>query len=325
MKYIVLIPHGSRTGGPEALYQLADALAHFEQDVSIWLYQHEDLNKILAFSHEGFIPPGTIFNVADRHQDFPEYQNYKATYCNFVDFSKNTCFIFPEVICHWSILFSQFRSIIWWLSVDNGFSVLGKLNINFLRQKNIFHLYQSEYAGKFLEIMNLSEKYRLSDYTPIEKEEISKNTKKDIISINSGKRNIFDISEIGNNLEKKLGIPVVKIRDMKRDDVYSTLKRSFVYIDLSRFPGKDRMPREAIIRGAGVVLLKSGAFLDFFIPDEFIVEMNQINHLDLLVRNIVINFSELHSRLSSACNVIFSEKTQFFCDVFRIISLMDND
>ena len=64
----------------------------------------------------------------------------------------------------------------------------------------------------------------------------------------------------------------VPISSMTHDEVITTLKESLVFIDFGFFPGKDRLPREAILAGTPVIISKRGnaaSSEDFALGDEF--------------------------------------------------------
>jgi hypothetical protein len=74
-------------------------------------------------------------------------------------------------------------------------------------------------------------------------------------------------------------VAFVPIRDMTKAQVRDTLFGARVYIDFGHQPGKDRVPREAAIAGAVVLLLAAGAancFVDHPLPPDYLFTEDDI-------------------------------------------------
>lgn len=162
-----------RTGGPEALHQLCDALH------------------------------GNIF-YDDKESDvllYPEYSN--ITIVKEIPDSKNTVIIIPEGndISEFCSKHPLSKIVLWWLSFD-----WGKKHLESHKKQKVLHAYQSEYAR----LMVGEDGIMLSDYTNIEEPlkqkkiyRIAYNPKKDHITprvfqgciplINMTKQEMIDI------------------------------------------------------------------------------------------------------------------------------------
>lgn len=70
---------------------------------------------------------------------------------------------------------------------------------------------------------------------------------------------------------KKMGLKTKLLKGLSRDELILTLKRSKCYLDLGNHPGRDRLPREAVVCGAVAVIGHAGTaecFVDVpSIPD----------------------------------------------------------
>jgi len=74
------------------------------------------------------------------------------------------------------------------------------------------------------------------------------------------------------------------IRNMTRLEVSEALNAADLYLDLGHFPGRDRIPREAIIQRCPVLLAKRGAgrnSFDFNVPETFKVDLSESEPLDV--------------------------------------------
>jgi hypothetical protein len=114
----------------------------------------------------------------------------------------------------------------------------------------------------------------------------------------------------------------VELRNMNSDQVVQTLQESDLYLDLGHFPGKDRIPREAILAGCPVFLANRGAArnaLDFNLHTDFKVDLsvttpkelkrrivNQLKDGDLFGKQLEFFNQQRNSR-----EVFFSEVRAF--------------
>ncbi len=72
------------------------------------------------------------------------------------------------------------------------------------------------------------------------------------------------------------GVKFVPIRGVTRAQVCRTLRSAAFYLDMGHFPGKDRLPREAIRLGCPVILAKRGSARiqrDFPVPEEYLIDL----------------------------------------------------
>jgi hypothetical protein len=211
---------------------------------------------------------------------------------------------------------------LWWLSVDNAFGYLanGQVNLNYLRKSNCYHAYQSLYALNFLTAINLNNNFSLSDYTP-KVENLNQNATKNAISINAGNKVIFDIENIQHNIKKFCNCEVYLLKDMTRDEIYEALDKSKIYIDLAHFPGKDRMPREALLRNCCVIVANAGAGYgpDFDLPSELHFDINQLDTLPHVTSNIFENYNFYLELCKNSANKVKRERLIFSLEVSALM------
>ncbi|WP_155828392.1 hypothetical protein [Gordonia polyisoprenivorans] len=159
------------------------------------------------------------------------------------------------------------------------------------RNKPIQHLVQSKYAQDYLATRFLETPRMLSDYTPDISQIESSNrpaSERTIVSYNYAKAASLTekvVRELNSNIE------FVPIKGMQRHQVYKVLGQSLVYMDLGNHPGKDRLPREAAVAGATVVVGTRGAGAnneDVPIPAELKVpaDRNLVTNAAIILENI---------------------------------------
>jgi hypothetical protein len=322
MKIVILIPLGSRTGGPEALHQLSDALLQQGYDAIVWYVLPSDLEAIKDLYRRGQLSCDTILDIGDRPSEIEEYNQYKKVAETRIQLSKDMCFVIPEVYIELVKYFDFCSHLVWWLSVDNAFGYLanGQVNLNYLRKKNCFHGYQSSYAKNFLNAINLRKIFPLSDHTP-KFESRNPPLRKDYISINAGGKVIFDVEKIARDIQESCGCEVHLLRNMSREKVYECLESSKLYIDLANFPGKDRMPREAMLRDTCVFVAASGAGegIDFDLPHEFVFDVNDIGMIAGAAKRVLDNYPFYLGLMQPAIGRVHREELIFQLEVAALM------
>jgi hypothetical protein len=165
-KIVILIPYGVRTGGPEACFQLSDALLKQGFDARVWLMVPEDFDVMRGATRSGVRLKQSQFTVPLRTNPIEEYRRYQALPFEVTNLEPSTVFVLPEVYA-WAIpMFEGFPVLLWWLSVDNAFTALGQVNLNHLRMPLVSHACQSIYARQVVEALGLKATM-LSDYTVV--------------------------------------------------------------------------------------------------------------------------------------------------------------
>ena len=72
----------------------------------------------------------------------------------------------------------------------------------------------------------------------------------------------------------------VPLKGLSRDELVALMNKAKLYIDFGEFPGKDRLPREAIINGCVILTGKLGAsyfYEDVAIPQDYKIETKKSN------------------------------------------------
>lgn len=317
-KIYILAPSDYVTGGVECLHQLSD--------------------KLIKLGYNAFLYyiPKTKLGVVK------EYKNYKVNKVEKIEDDKKNIIIIPETWIDKVNKFHKIRKCIYWLSVDNvkrtttlpigrinkkipffrknfpkiyeklkelysKFNKKGKILFDFndVKNKEIFHLAQSDYAKNFLEQKKVKKIYMLGDY--LNKEHfVKKNIKKeDLVAYNPKK---------GKKITKRIinyskDIKYVALENMTPEEVSITLKRCKVYIDFGEHPGKDRLPREAALNDCCIIVGGVGSakfYKDMPIKKEYKFKINPVD-----LRKVVRKIKE--------CLINYESKIKDFRDYKKMI------
>lgn len=252
MTIFIFALHGVATGGPEATHQLSDALLEQGFDARLVYFKWPDLAR------------GPLVEFPAYEAFAPEYARYKVNLARRAPDEEGTVIVLPETAVHLVPFYQKAKVLVWWLSVDNAFGALSGVNLNYLRRPNVFHASQSRYAEKFCEALQLNHIGMLSDYTvdlteyadPMPMEQRPK-----IVAFNARPDKVIaDLPAIGEaiaNLDPE--IRLIAIHGLSRPQVAAVFAQAQVYVDLGNFPGKDRMPREAMSMGGRALVAHAGA------------------------------------------------------------------
>lgn len=264
----VICPAYNKTGGTELAHQLVFELCNQGVNANITYY---DDNTVMI-------------NPA-----FTKYVSSFKRIGDIVDIKSNIIIV-PEIRQDLLNNYLRIQKCVWWMSVDNyqkingfkgfynhfGFWRTLKHTLNghihfggYPLNKDILHLYQSEYAHQFLVQNKVRNLHKLSDYlNQIYLNSQINYTKKNNVLYNP-KKGIKFTNKLISSAPELNWIP---IQNLSTDEVRKLLLQSKVYIDFGNHPGKDRFPREAAISNCCVITgLKGSAsfYKDIPISDEF--------------------------------------------------------
>ena len=312
-RFIIACPKGLATGGPEALHQLAQAIA--DQGYATFLWDPND--------------KGSISRPA------ADYDVYKTNWTE-VGPSQGDVLIVPEVM---SELVARYYLncviVFWWLSVDY-FQRTSRISIEILRDTypEVVHCYQSEYARTFLELHQLGNSLSLSDYinhdfTTATKNLTLKSQYPDFVLAVNPAKGLDRTSRVLENFN--IG-SVIRLQNMSRLEVVEALQHAHVYLDLGHHPGKDRIPREAALMNCVVVTNRRGsAGNDVDLPisaDKFKIDDRLPNFesqvIDFLCA-ISDSIGESRSLQEGYRSSIVGESEKFLVDVTKLIQACNSN
>ncbi|MBD5805128.1 Glycosyl transferase family 2 [Azoarcus sp. Aa7] len=323
----ILLPHNTRTGGPEALLQLSDALAERMPDVPshVVCYNAAEIADLRA-QGDRKLDAGSELVFGEREIGIPEYAGYRSTLAHRVPRTPESVVVLPEVLADLVPLFRRNTVLLWWLSVDNAFPALGRINMNHLRRPGVFHASQSTYAERFLSACGLPSLGLLSDYTPDSFGLTTAATARErLIVLNASAKVVSDLDAVERFIhEQAPDAEVRRLAGLSRKEVAHLLGRASVYVDLASFPGKDRLPREAAQLGCAVLVAAAGAGIgggDFPVPQNAIVSpWNAEEVARQAVR--LLDPTEADANRATMRQVIANERAQFFTEVSSVFSAL---
>jgi hypothetical protein len=267
-----------KTGGPEALHQLGHRIACHGGTAHMVYYA--------PFSRIE-VEDGILRCHADGSPMPAHFAQYHPQVLTEARLGPGTLVIFPEPLSHLAAASDvSYQRALWWLSLDNGLPQNPGLaeedyRRRFFADPGLAHFYQSDYARDYLRDSKSVRYHPLSDYTDqdfihrslIASENPPIGARGNTICFFPNKGADLAARFIEARPAFRSDVAFVPIGGMSKAQVRDTLFGARLYIDFGHHPGKDRVPREAAIAGAVVLLRAAGAakhFLDHPLPAEYL-------------------------------------------------------
>lgn len=255
---VLLFCPDAATGGPEALHQLGHAINQLGGNAKMAYY-----GPISRLGMDG----ENLRNDTTGSPMPQVYAQYQPQVLTETKLGVGTLIVFPEVLT----ISSNHNAAMWWLSVDNALVANPRLKDETYRKEffadpKLIHLYQSEYARDFLEKSYAKNARPITDYTDPTFIEYSLVPANNPPITGRGNQVCFFPAK-GAELARDFlthgalrnAIDLVPIRNMSKTEVRDTLFKTKIFIDFGHHPGKDRVPREAAIAGAVILLHAAGS------------------------------------------------------------------
>ena len=162
-----------------------------------------------------------------------------------------------------------------------------------------YHFYNCEYIRQYLEAKDVDMTRTMYICGPIRDEFFEENIvkKEDIILYNpaKGKKITKEIIDVLN--EKIEDVKIIPIQNMKPDEIRLLMDKSKVYMDFGEFPGPERMPREAVIRGCNIITGVKGAsgnYIDVPIPENYKYNTDKVQKWEIVskINQMIENYEE---------------------------------
>jgi hypothetical protein len=367
VRFILYTPRGVKTGGPEALHQLHHAIKTLGYE-SYLLPTWGTSTKKVVLEYDIYNP--IYINWRDLNRDdiliIPEY--FKKIPCYLskrigaiaywwlsVDnspFADQTSEIKSPNIS-WTIRLESVErqrklSIRKFKNIPNFIKFETKI-LMFKVKQNIYekisseivlntclHIFQSHYAREFV-FSNLQfNGLMVSDYTrelptrPIKESMQIQKVKKGgfTVAYNSSK-GLANILALKNYLPQE--IVLVPLQGLTHQQLINTFEKVDLYLDLGNLPGKDRLPREAILSGCPVMVSKLGAgqnLLDFPTSNEYKLDIGTIKPTECAQRIIaILELGKLENlkRQETFLQSVLNEKEIFYTEVSAFIERCRSD
>ncbi|HSV35766.1 MAG TPA: glycosyltransferase family 2 protein [Ramlibacter sp.] len=308
----VLCNGGLTSGGPELLHQLVGAL--------------------VARGREAYI---AYVPFASDWQTPAEYRRYGCPVAETVPDEPDVAVVVPEVGTAFLSGFRRAHHVIWWLSVDYYRGSFDKdrtgpqmywhrlLKSDIPSPRQSTHLFQSGYARAFVRGRFSVEGAMLSDYLADEYlAQPRAGFREPWVAYNPRKGLVFTKRLIAASADMKF----VALENMTRDELRQTLAKCSAYIDFGAHPGKDRIPREAAMCGAVVVVARRGSarfFEDVPLDEVYKVdgEPSSLAPLRGLLQDILRNFQHHHARQAPYRQTIAAERALFERQVDHVFAI----
>lgn len=243
--------------------------------------------------------------------------------------------IFPETLAFASNAkqFENSLKIIYWESVDNYYHDNLPKHLKDVFPIDCLHLTQSYYATDHVinklhipktNVLSctdyLSEEFFFTPSTTRERQNVVTYNPRKL----AGKNNTPFIQKLFATLEKDKNIITFPLVNYSTGDLVKLLDNSKLYMDFGNHPGKDRIPREAAIRGSCVMTGLAGAARfsqDIFIPGKYKIEDKEENIPKIIdrIHYIFNNFSICTKDFDPYREKIKREKTLFELEVKDLV------
>jgi hypothetical protein len=265
-------------GGCEALHQLGYQIARHGGTAHMAYYapfSRLELDGDILRCHAGASPiPGY-------------FARYQPQVLREARLGPDTLVVLPEVLSALAAIPDpRYQRALWWLSVDNAIPENPALldvpyRRRFFADPGLVHLHQSDYARALLHANSAARYHALSDYTDpdfirrglIDSENPPISERSNTICFFPNKGAELAARFIEGRGALRHPVEFLPIRGMTKARVRDALFDARIYIDFGNHPGKDRVPREAAIAGAVVLLHAAGAarcFPDHPLPAEYL-------------------------------------------------------
>lgn len=302
IKTIIYIacPAGYASGGPELLHQLCASLCKKGVQAKM-LYQNIDISAVDPTP--------------------PTFLHYGTAVATAVQDSPDNILIVPEIYIGLLSQYSAIKKCIWWLGANHPL-VPSDLNahkyIHFVRallmiatgmtrtltfrqikRQGIICLAQCWYTVFFLARRKIHNVAYLSDYISPSfidtylKTGVDTQHREDLILYNP-KRNTKYVQKLIAAAPELHFVPII---NMSPDEVIALMQKAKIYIDFGSHPGKDRIPREAVLCGCCVLTSTLGSanyFNDVPILSSYKYERKHRNIPAVLaqIREVMQNYSQ---------------------------------
>jgi len=344
-KIYIMVPANVATGGPEALHQLAYVLKNsLKTNVFIYYIPENKNNPVhkyyknysIKFCKKIDDDNNNILIIPEYYQFLFYAKKYKKiqkiiwwlsldNYFGFKFISENNKYkrsiiklpynlirIFNKITNYYFGIFTLQD----YLKIIYKYTNLNKCNE--IKQAKL-HLMQSDYAYNYLK-KKLPNSKLLYDYQRdiLIKSSKSKIKKKLNIICYSHKSNYFI-----NLIKSYTGFHFIKLSGLNSKEIIDIFRKTKIYMDFGFHPGKDRMPREAMLFNNCVITnMKGSANNNIDIPIKskfkFTEKYSNLNNIKILINQIFFNHKKELKNFNNYKKKILNEKKVFEKQVLNI-------
>ena len=234
MEILHVCPANCTTGGPEAIHEFVSKL-----------------NKI-----DGVHARIWYWNIESYPPQPAEYASYGCDYVTELPEGYDGVLIVPEIWANRVMDYPNCIRCIYWLGLDAYAGWHPHDRGAFLKDKDIIHIAQSEYAYQLLRQLKVRHLVKCTDnLNPDFYESYKEEERNDVVLYNPAKATPFTWML----MDECEGIEFRPIRNMSRAEVIDAMRHAKLYLDFGEFPGRERMPREAALCGCCLITSKIGS------------------------------------------------------------------
>ncbi len=314
-RVVILCPAYLVTGGVENLCQIYASLKKLGYEVYM-LWTTSNFPQISKKYKNGQC---LLSKIDQTFLNTAYISNYDVNYLDKdILLDEETLVIVPEIWIDIISFFENAKKAISWLSISN-FDGCGKSTIckNLIAQKqlnylNCVHLSQAPWIQKILKSWGANS-FLLGDY--ISKIYFTKNI------INKSEKLIAYFPRKGGELASKFvnkysDLDYIKLENFTQNEMIFALDISNIYIDFGSFPGKDRIPREALLRNCVIFIHNQGCATDtesFPIDDYFRFSEQDVLDGTLYekIKIVLADYENMQKKQSFMRNQILQEQDLF--------------
>lgn len=269
MEILHVCPANCVTGGPEAIHEFVS-----------------ELNKL-----DGINAKIWYWDISSMPPQPEEYKSYNCDYVTDLPDGFDGVLIVPEIWANRVMDFPQCKRAVYWLGID-AYARWNPEQGAFLRDKDIVHIAQSEYALDFLKKLGVRHVVKCTDMLNAEfYEAYTEEARNDVVLFNPAKATPF-MNELMSQCD---GIDFKPLQNMTRAEMIDTMRHSKLYVDFGEFPGRERIPREAALCGCCLITSKIGAadyFEDFSHNYKYDSKHSHIWAIVRKIRYVLENYDE---------------------------------
>lgn len=311
----IICPPKKATGGPEALHQLGYILNSLGYNAKM------------------------LYTKYKKDPVHPFYKSYNVPYVMKAKDSVENVIIIPESMTNLIARYPLSQKKIWWLSLDFYEILMNsrEKKKNWIRKllvpykhteyrfepnKTVTHWYQSQRAKEFLSSKKLDNKTAyLCDYvSELFFEDIPETfQKKDIITYNP-KKGFDKIKQYITLLPEYEWIP---LSGMSREEMRNTLRKAKLHIDFGYFPGRDKIPREALISGVCLLTGREGTSAykeDLGIPENYKLHADEMvpEKIIELINHTMNNYETVFNDFLDFRTFVYNEKQNMIDSIKKL-------
>lgn len=325
-KIYILCPAGIETGGPESVHLLCETLLKRGFDCNIIYLAHSYPG---GKGHPGHGP----IDRSDVWQEYivtenckpKSYEVYTTKCTDSIEDDSNNLLITLEIFTNALEKYNNIQKSVWWLASRIGDDNTYEENnwFKFSENPNVYHFYNSNFAEFMMFFTGAQYFYRLQTYVNTDYEKYSNVEKSNIIAYNP-KKGMEHLSKVIMSSPKgKGGFTFVPIENLSREEVKELLSNAKVYIDFGHHPGRERLPREAVLSGCCIITGFRGSarfHQDVPIPNEYKFDCNNLDIQGIikLIKDCFDNYDIRSRDFETHKRTLLNNKKQFNIDVDNI-------